>query len=273
MNHNQEPKFSLITIVNKEPLYQEFKRNLAEQQGVSYELIKVNNDHNQYQSARLAFNEAAQQARGEYLVFLHPDMRFLDPDALRDILAEITSLDNLGVAGIAGSPLALNQHKRSYIVTSMVQGTHRESVGELIDSPVAVQTVDESFFVMTAAFFRQHPFTTMTGWHFYSVEECLVALLNGYTNYVVPSRAWHQSPGSSENLQYVQMGYQIVKKYGQSFPWINTTVEQWPTHGAARLWVPWINYWQHRVMRKIKAHPQVYQFGRQIKHQFQGKQR
>ena len=62
--------FSLITIVNKDDVYQEFKTNLAQQKDIDYELIRINNEHQQYQSARQAFNEAAQKAKGEYLVFL-----------------------------------------------------------------------------------------------------------------------------------------------------------------------------------------------------------
>ena len=39
--------FSIITIVNKEKVYQDFKKSLNQQQQVDYEVIKVNNDNNQ----------------------------------------------------------------------------------------------------------------------------------------------------------------------------------------------------------------------------------
>ena len=45
----QKPDFSLITIVNKEPVYKEFKQNLQTQQDIDYELIKIQNDHHQYE--------------------------------------------------------------------------------------------------------------------------------------------------------------------------------------------------------------------------------
>ena len=35
--------YSIITIVNHEDLYQEFKKSLAQQEGVRYELIRINN--------------------------------------------------------------------------------------------------------------------------------------------------------------------------------------------------------------------------------------
>ena len=60
-------QFSLITIVNKEPVYQEFKKNLDTQVNVDYELIKIDNYDNQFNSARAAYNDAAKKANGEYL--------------------------------------------------------------------------------------------------------------------------------------------------------------------------------------------------------------
>ncbi|MDW5472880.1 hypothetical protein SAZ89_01370 [Limosilactobacillus reuteri] len=53
--------FSIITIVNKEKVYQDFKKSLNQQQQVDYEVIKVNNDNNQFKSARKAYNEAAKK--------------------------------------------------------------------------------------------------------------------------------------------------------------------------------------------------------------------
>ena len=44
---NKENLFSIITIVNKEDIYKGFKKSLAMQKDVNYELIKINNDHNQ----------------------------------------------------------------------------------------------------------------------------------------------------------------------------------------------------------------------------------
>lgn len=72
-----DPLYSLITIVNKEDVYQAFKAGLEKQTGVEYELIRINNENNEYNSARKAFNDAAKKAKGKYLVFLHPDIRFL----------------------------------------------------------------------------------------------------------------------------------------------------------------------------------------------------
>lgn len=243
--------FSIITIVNKENIYKKFKKNLADQKNVNYELIKINNDHNQFSSAREAYNSAVSKANGNYLIFLHPDMRFLDENALHDALAQITNLNNLGVAGIAGCPFELHHHK-STILTTIVQGDPAYHFGKSITKPTIIQTLDESFFVMTKAFCKAHPFSDIKGWHMYAVEQCLVALLNGKDNYVVPARMWHYSPGNSENWQYIQTGREIVRRYGKHFSSINTTMTTWNTHSKLSLIViPPLKLAKHKIWRKF----------------------
>lgn len=193
----QDKLFSIITIVNKEKIYEGFLKNLKEQEGVRYELIKINNDHNQFSSAREAYNDAMKKAHGDYFIFLHPDMRFLDKFALKDALEQIVKIDDLGVAGISGCPFELHHHK-STILTTIVQGDPYYHFGKSIDKVTKVQTVDECFFVMTREFCEKHPFTDVKGWHMYAVEQCLIALLNDRENYVIPARMWHYSPGNSE---------------------------------------------------------------------------
>lgn len=249
--NTQKPLFSILTIVNKEDIYREFKKNLKEQQGVNYELIKINNDHNQFTSAREAYNHAMKKARGDYFIFLHPDMRFLDEYALRDVLEQVTKLEDLGVAGISGCPFELHHHK-STILTTIVQDQPPYHFGKPIDKVTEVQTVDECFFVMTREFCEAHPFTDVKGWHMYAVEQCLIALLNDKKNYVIPARMWHYSPGNSENWQYVQTGREIVKRYGSHFSSINTTMTTWNTQSKLNLVVmPPLKLVKHKIWRKF----------------------
>ena len=107
------PLCSLLMIVNKEPIYQQFLANLRTQTDVSYELIEIDNRDNQYSSARAAFNDAVGRANGEYLVFLHPDIRFLDPTTLHDLMEQIKTLGDFGVAGVAGTPEYLVRMERT----------------------------------------------------------------------------------------------------------------------------------------------------------------
>ena len=247
----QDKLFSIITIVNKEKIYEGFLKNLKEQEGVQYELIKINNDHNQFSSAREAYNDAVKKAHVDYFIFLHPDMRFLDKFALKDALEQIVKIDDLGVAGVSGCPFELHHHK-STILTTIVQGDPYYHFGKSIDKVTEVQTVDECFFVMTRDFYENHPFTDVKGWHMYAVEQCLIALLNNKKNYVIPARMWHYSPGNSENWQYVQTGREIVKRYGNHFSSINTTMTTWNTKSKLNLVViPPLKLIKHKIWRKL----------------------
>ncbi|MCW3763739.1 glycosyltransferase family protein [Weissella confusa] len=267
MSLAEKHEFSIITIVNKENVYQEFKKSLDQQKQVDYELIKINNSNNQFQSARAAYNEASKKATGKYLVFIHPDIRFLDEMSLYDILTEATNIDNFGVVGIAGSPVRM--HKGHFILlTTLKQGKRKESIGDPIDEPTEVQTVDECFFIMEKSYWEKIPFSDIEGWHMYAVEQCLRAILGGKKNYVIPSRVWHLSAGVSEDRNYVKIGKEIVQRYGSHFPYINTTVTHWDTQGIKKNITPWIYYVQNKIMLKVRDHPEFYKKCRKVKHIF-----
>lgn len=246
----QKPLISIITIVNKPLVYEEFKRSLAVQVDVNYELIKINNDHQQFSSARDAYNSAAKKAKGNFLLFVHPDIRFLNDRALSEVLKQLIAIPKLGIGGIAGSPFSLHG-RHAYIVSTMKQGTDCQPIGTQIDRPTKVQTVDECFFLMSKKFWNQHKFSNLKGWHMYAVEECLKALEDGYVNYVVPSKVWHKSTGSSENWEYVKTGYQIVRKFGKPYQQINTTVSKWETHGWKSFVYPPIKFAKRQIERKL----------------------
>ena len=214
-------------------------------------MIKINNDDNQFTSARAAYNSVLESANGNYLVFVHPDMRFQDKNALHDALAQVVKIKNLGVAGVSGCPDKVHHH-RSTLVTSIVHDNPPHRFGKLIDKITEVQTVDECFFVMKKSFCEAHPFSDIEGWHMYAVEQCLVALLNGRRNYVVPARMWHFSTGSSENWQYIQTGREIARRYGDYFPTISTTITTWETQSWFNLYIiPPLKLVKHEVWRRL----------------------
>ena len=242
--------FSIVTIVNKPDVFQTFKSELQKQNGVRYELIPIWNDHNQFDSARAAYNSYLPKLHGDYVVFLHPDINFLQSNSLLLILQQVVNLPNLGVAGIAGSPWQ-HEGRHAYIVSTIVQGKAKKRIGKYIDKPTKVQTVDESFFVMKHQYLADHPFSSLKGWHMYAVEQSLQAELDGLDNYVVPAKIWHDSTGGSEDRSYVVTGKKIIKKYGQHFPYINTTVTKWETQGWKAQVYPWLKFYKRQFRRKL----------------------
>lgn len=243
-----KPLCSLLVIVNKEPLFRELVADLSLQQSISYELIEIDNRNNRYSSAREAFNEAASQAQGEYLVFLHPDVRFLDSNALHDLMAQVQSLNDFGVVGVAGAPEQLENGKR-VILSAIVHGEDKRPAGQIIEHPMEIQTLDECLFVIRADWFREHPFSQATGWHLYCVEQCLQSAVYGRKNYVVPARVWHLSDGKSLDWKYVSQLERLIKIYGKTIPVINTTVRKWPTRGLGN------KLFRHyfKIKQRIKA--------------------
>lgn len=228
------PLVSIITIVNKEPIYNGFKDSLREQLGVNYELIKIKNDNGQFVSARLAFNQVAKKATGKYLLFVHPDIRFLNEGSLSNIISYCESLKSFGVVGVAGCPGYGSKSVKSVVATNIVQGKQKQPAGQVrVDHPISVQTVDECLFIMKKDVWERIPFSDLKGWHFYAVEQCLRAGKIGLKNYVIPADIWHLSPGTSEDYHYALMGYTMMKLYGKDYPTIYTTIRKWSWTGVS----------------------------------------
>jgi glycosyltransferase involved in cell wall biosynthesis len=247
---------SLITIVNNEQVFDEFKKSLLTQENINYELIKIENCHHEYASARVAYNVAAQKAKGEILVFCHPDIRFLDSKSLDNIIDYAKSLfsQKVGVIGIAGTPFELVNQDR-IILSTIVHGDLKKPAGQKITQPIEVQTLDECFFILKKDFWKLFPLSAKKGWHLYCVEECLLANAKGYKNYVVPAHIWHTSDGKSENYQYYLYLKHLIKQYRQQLPRINTTVKMWPTRGLKAKWR--VNYWLLNRWVKQQLHLKV----------------
>lgn len=239
---------AIFTIVNNENVFNGFKSSLESQKGVTYELFPIMNCNEEYNSARKAFNDNAHNGNAKYLIFSHPDIRFDDEYSLFDIVHEIGQIDDFGAVGIAG---ARRDGFNREIISSIVQGRNKERVGTQIKTTTPVQTVDECFFVVKSDYFKVHQFSGKEGWHLYGVEYCLDALVNGYRNYVVPSRVWHMSPGNSLDEKYMAQLEVLLAAYKNTFDVICTTVKAWPTKGVC----PYLYrkyYWiKQRIKRMI----------------------
>ena len=241
-------RIAIFTIVNKEEVFRGFVDSLETQKNVSFELFPIMNCHGEYSSARHAYNEAATGKDFKYYVFSHPDIRFLDENALSDIIGYIDSLGSFGVAGVAG---AVRENRGRKILTTILQGADKQSFGEQVNKPEQVQTLDECMFFVDKDYFNQHPFSDTEGWHLYSVEYCLDAEGNQMKNYVVPSRIWHLSAGSSLDEKYMSQLEKLISDYQDRYEVICTTVKAWPTKGAGcRIYRKY--YWlKQRIKRAV----------------------
>ena len=244
------PDLSILTIVNRQEVYEEFLRSLEKQEGVSFELLPIFNLRNEYDSARRAYNEAARKAKGAYLLFSHPDIRFLSSSALKSIRDQAEALGDFGVVGVAGAKEKAGG--RGEILAGIVHGPNKEKIGDRqITAPEEVQTVDECLFLVRREDFLSHPFPDKPGWHLYAVEYCLDAILRGKTNFVIPAEVWHLSDGKSLDERYVSQVGRLVRERRPQFDVIYTTIKTWPTKDfSAFLYRKY--YWlKQRVKRSI----------------------
>ena len=236
--------FTIITVWNKRDVFAAFQQNLETQQGVDYVLMAVDNSQNRYGGAREAFLAQLDRVETDYVVFMHQDIRFRDETALRDLIASVEALDNLGVAGVAGCPGG----KDWILYSDIVHGKQALPVGRSAGAAAAVQTVDECLFVMRTGVAREHPFSCRKGWHMYAVEQCLALLRAGYRNYVVSARIWHLSKGGSLDKSYLYTLEELIEEYAGDTEFLNTTVKQWATRGRkAKLYR---TYYLHKMKLK-----------------------
>lgn len=225
--YKSDKTFSIITIVNNQNQYKQFKDCLDMQKNCEYELIKINNINGEFSGARQAFNSAANQATGKYLLFVHPDIRFLNENVLFNMEKELRKLDDFGVVGIAGVKKQL-EHK---IYSNIIHGEDQRRVGEGILEPVTVQTVDECLFIIRKDNWKNHNFSLRKGWHLYAVEQCLNFSKQDYKNYVIPTDGiWHISDGKSEDAGYYVILKKLLSEY-EDIGLICTTVRNWGSNG------------------------------------------
>lgn len=220
---------SIITIANNIEIYEEFLRNLHEQVNINYELITIDNYNNNYLSATRAYNLATKNAKGNYLFFLHPDIRFQDNTELSKILKILNLIEDFDVVGIAG---AVGKGSKRIIKSNIIHGSSKRSVGQKIDGPTKVQTVDECMFIIKKDKFNKNFFKERDGWHLYAVEYCLEAIKNNGSVYVIPSNIWHLSDGKSLDYHYMFILNDIINDYKKYFKVIYTTVKGWKTRGV-----------------------------------------
>lgn len=242
-------KLSILCIVNDNKIYDDFLDNLAGQTFKDFELITAWNMAGEYSGARIAFNENAADAKGEYLMFIHPDIRFLDENALEDLVSRIGEAEPFGVLGVAGASDD-GRGDRS-ILTTIVQGNDQEKVGISIQTAEEVQTLDECLFIVRNDYFRKHPFPEREGWHLYCAEYCLDTIRDGMVNKAVPSRVWHLSAGNSLDEKYMDQLEELIEKEKDHFDMIFTTVKAWKTEGKAAAAYRKYYYMKQKVKKKI----------------------
>lgn len=177
---------SVVCVYNDATTFENCLVDGLRQQTSGYELVPVDNRDGRFGSAAAALNWGAAQARSEWVMFAHQDVRLLSPDWLARAEEYLAGLGaGLGWAGVAG--VASDGEVRGFLID-------RDTVlGEPFAAPAEVQTLDECVLICRASPEGQYFDEQLGGWHVYGVDVCCRAIRAGRINYVLPLLAHHDS--------------------------------------------------------------------------------
>lgn len=216
-------KVSLICVYNNSDKFQEMAASSKNQKDVEIEHISIDNTSGVFTSAASALNYGVKQATSNYLVFLHQDIIFLEPDALIQIVNYLDQAPNT-LMGAAGVQRKKKLHDDMKIISSMYEGLYKHAYNSSRQI-TEVFVLDECFFACKKDLFNciQFDEKTCDGWHLYTADLCLNAYLHNIDVIVLPlPQIWHKSHGFADKT-YFKTQNRLAKKYKKYFKIINTT--------------------------------------------------
>jgi len=246
---------SIICVFNKKDILDEYLLKSLSRQSVQYELILLDNTNRSFHSAAQALNSGGREAHGDYLMFVHQDVRLGSENWLDVVEKRLGLLTNLGAAGVVGM-----HETKGIIITNMKQGDPPAFAGPMqINYPMRAQTLDECLMLVPASVFQEIEFDedTCDDWHLYAVDYCLSVKELGYDVYVLPDEAYHRSRGYSMSGSYYRIIEKVMRKHRVSYPIIYTTMGNWVTSRSVivnrlarfkRKLIVFCRYWGGRLL-------------------------
>jgi len=154
-------------------------------QDAKYELILVDNTKGTFKSLPEALNYGGSKAKGEYLMFVHQDVELMGGDWLRRAEELLASINDLGVAGVAG--VDFNGNPVGFIID------RGKFWGSPIKTPKPVMTLDEQLIIIPRRVFSDVKFHEGFKWHSWGADMCLRVCSLGLKAYVLPLPVSHNS--------------------------------------------------------------------------------
>ncbi len=241
---------SVISIINNDSIAKEFLLRGLSIQNAQYDLILIDNRHSSYKSAAQAYNEGSAKAKGDYLMFIHQDVLLPNCNWLKDAEKSLSSLSNLGIAGVAGmiQPTFLNDFELwtifrllkklnllkvwyyRYARGNVFHGREKKPwIGKFTSEVISTRTLDELLLIIPAKLFQDLKFdeSVCDNWHLYGVDYSLTVSQKCRNVYVLPHSVAHLSTGNL-NEAYFNTLTKLIKKHPTEKV-INTTVGPWST--------------------------------------------
>lgn len=217
---------SVVCVYEDKQILREYLESSLDVQTSSHEKILIDDSQNKYESAAKALNEGAARANGKYLLFIHADVRFYSETWLADAEKMLDSLQNVGIAGLAG------KKDSEGVISNIVHGTPPLPVSDTeIDSVETTQTVDECAMIVPKSVFDVLRFDEQVcdNWHLFGVDYSLSVRNLGLEVFVLPLEAYHRSPGYSMSEIYYKSLQKVLRKHRKEYEYVYTTMGDWGT--------------------------------------------
>jgi len=205
---------SIVCVYNDERILREYLIKSLEDQTAEFELIKIDNTRNRFKSAAEALNHCSKKAKGKYIMFVHQDVDLYSNTWLEDAEKILDSIPDLGICGVAG----ISEEEYPYKTRGRNVLYFRDNIlwpiGNPIQKPEPVQTLDECLIIIPRLVFERLPFDEKTcdGWHLYAVDYCLSVRKLGFGVYAIPMFISHKSMGGAKHA--VENRLQIILSLG-----------------------------------------------------------
>ncbi|NHB58719.1 glycosyltransferase family 2 protein [Acinetobacter sp. 194] len=241
-------KYTFCTLVTN---YQEYIEMIKSAKNSGFdsddvEFIYFDNIVNNSYDGFNGINRAIREASGEYLIFCHQDVLFKydGRDQLDKCLSELEIFDKRwGVAGNAGK----NHTGQSKI---RITDPNWENL-KIGNFPEKVMGVDENFIVIN----RKYSFgctTIMSGFHFYGIDLCQNAAIQGLSTYVIDFHLMHKSGGNlNESFYEARSSYIELQKNRKSSQIIWTICTKFFV--SNNRFLNWIFGFDYFLNKKIKC--------------------
>ena len=229
---------SVVCVYNNKVVLEQVLLKSLRRQTAEYELITLDNTNGKFSSAAQALNHGGSQAKGDYIIFAHQDMWLASDTWLEDAERILSTLPDLGVAGVAGvSEKGKDWYERRKFSLNTLDGACPDRVPP-VDRPETVQTLDECLLIVLRSVFAELKFDSKTfdGWDCYGADYCLSTAEMGLKSYVIPLPCTHScSRGSGyrfwEFRDLLKYQKRLYRKHRRSYKTIYTWMERvsWST--------------------------------------------
>lgn len=237
---------SIVCVYNNRQVLESYLLKSLNIQSAEYELILIDNTDNNFKSAPEALNYGGNKANQDYILFVHQDIRFESDKVLEDFETTMRTLDNCGIAGVAGFSEIDFQFK-----SNITNGIPPKTPGVELEIPITVQTLDECLVIIPRTVFKKYEFDEkLGGWHLYAVDYCLNIKKEGYEAYVLPIHVYHRSYMIFYPKEYYEILKKLFDKYKGKYKMIYTSCGFWNVSYPI-LWYKFLNTKLGHFIRKI----------------------